>query len=277
MTKINRIHVYIGFSFSDEKTPSRLQSILQNILREIYFGGEMSYGPMGLVFNISLQPNKATDLIHQYQQVISAFKKLYTTVDEDIPDLWQVSMAASVQPLAIEEKPIGDQLPGWILREFGSALILDSFIYSYQSNKDRFKQFQGKPVFYIFKPEMGVLRVKVRPERQLRKMRNIDPDASPQKIPVKKVLIEDLPQLAEIAYGDISVTAQIGGRALLLSFSLEQNSHMVQAEKGTFTFYNAPALGLKYHTQPNSLADHIQRGKILVLEAIAEPSARWEE
>lgn len=126
--------------------------------------------------------------------------------------------------------------------------------------------------------EAGASQVKDLPKKQLSEMHNVDPNAFPQEILVRGVSIEDLPRLAEVAYADVKVTEQIGGRALLLSFSLERNSSRIKAREENFTFYNAVALGLKYHVRPNSLIDHIQRGTIRVLRAVAEPSSQeWVE
>lgn len=276
--KIDKIHVYIGFGLSQKDVTPMLESKLQEILIGTHFSDTLSSWPMGIFSHTVLRLGEATNLIQRYQQLLSALEKVYTEVDEDLPDLWQVPMVASTQPLAIEKEPAGDQLLGWVLGEFGTSLILDAFVYSHQRNKEPFKQFREKPIFYIWKPEVGVFRVKRRPEKQLRKMHNIDPNDPPQEITLENVSIKDLPHLAEVAYADVEVTEQIGGKALLLSFSLERNSPMIKTKEGNFTFYNAVALGLKHHVQPNSLIDHIQQGTIRIRMAVAEPSSQeWEE
>lgn len=108
-------------------------------------------------------------------------------------------------------------------------------------------------------------------EKRIHKMSNVDPNAPPEEMVIEDVSLKDLLQLAEVAFADVKVTEQIGGRALLFSFCLERNSHILEARKGDFTFYNASALGLKCLIKPNTLVDHITRGTVRILEAIAEP------
>lgn len=108
-------------------------------------------------------------------------------------------------------------------------------------------------------------------KKQIHEMNNVNPDAPPEEIVIEDVSLEDLLQLAEITFADVKVTEQIGGKSLLFSFCLERNPHIFQTTKGDFTFYNASALGLKYIIEPNTLTDHLTRGTVRILEAIAEP------
>jgi len=274
--KIDKINVYIGFGFSQKAETPRLESKLREILIKAHFSDKLSSGSMGIFSHSVLRLAEATNLIQLYQQLLRALEELYAQSNEDLPDLLRVSMVASTQALAIGVEPVGVQLPGWVLGEFGTSLIVDAFVYSHQLNKEPFKQFQGNFVFYTWKPEVSVLRAKSLSEKQLGKMRSTDPGVFPQKVTVENASIADVERLAEAAYADVKATEQIGGKALLLSFSLERNSSMTR--EGNFTFYNAAALGLKHHVQPNSLVDHIQRGTIRVLKAVAEPSSQeWED
>jgi hypothetical protein len=109
-------------------------------------------------------------------------------------------------------------------------------------------------------------------KRQIHRMNNVDPDAPPEETVIEDVSLENLLQLTEIVFADVTVTEQIGGRSLLFSFCLERNLHMLQATKGDFKFYNASALGLKYIIEPDTLTDHIAKGSVRILEAIAEPA-----
>lgn len=269
------VHVYVGLRLSSEdikpKITPNLQSEVQEILTKIHLQGELSFGSMGVVSHTILQPSESTNLVQYYQKMLNALEGLYAKTEDDLPDILRVPMLASTQPLAMDD--------GVLLWEFANPLILDSPVYDLQSDKEGFELLKWGSNFYIWKSEIDTLQaiqVKKHPEKTLCKMQNIGPDTSPQKISIENVSIEDLPKLAVVAYADVKVTEQIGGRELLLSSSLERNPGMVIGVKSFFTFYNAPALGLKYQVKPNSLADHIQRGEIRVLDAIAGHSIPYK-
>lgn len=269
--KIDKIHIYVCLRFSREEGVPSLQKGFREILEKQHFREELYPGRMELLFHSILLPSKATDLIQLYQELLSVLERLYAESDEDLPDLRHVSMVGSVQHLPTQEEPSIDQLPGWVLSEFGSALILDAPVHEIQKNREKFKLLDREHRLFTWMPEVGVFRVRGNSEKQLRKMRNIGHHVPAQTTIVENISIRDLSRLAEAAYADVEVTEQIGGRALLLSFSIERNPHVIDEEKRTFTFYNATALGLRYQVLPNSLVDHIQRGTVRILKVVAEP------
>lgn len=81
-------------------------------------------------------------------------------------------------------------------------------------------------------------------------------------------------ELARHAYRDVRIesAAELGGLNAVVLLSAERNRLRTGNEpEGAFSLYNLEALGLRYSTDPSSLASLIADKSIEVLHITAEP------
>lgn len=205
------------------------------------------------------------------------FRWLDGGTENEVPT-W--SILVSDRPLSRDQRP--HHLPEWALIEFFHSLLLDEEPFQQLSRVD--------PDFASRFSWNGHLHLHIFRRTTERHAPAATPPGEPVAVPfesfssrpeagaqVTTVKVSGFPQLMELArhaYRDVRIDSApgLGGLNAVVLLSAEGNRLRTGNEpQGAFSLYNLAALGLRYSTDPRSLASLIADKSIEVLHITAEP------